>query len=209
MRWTYSIQNKMAAAALLGVVLVVMIGNNLAERSNSKKLQKDFISMYEDRLVVESYILQLSEHLHRVIHLIDQSQGQEPLTAADAKLWQEQIDELTCLYGATHLTMEEEAEFGRLKETLAEIAHCAVRQDWGKCKNTAEAALHSLTALSDIQVAEGASIKNRSVKIFNTGIFTSQFEMAVLIVVALLILALIFSSRSLRTLTREQHHHMN
>ena len=57
MKWTYPIPNKLGTSLLLMGVLVLVLFNNLSERSNSRQLKTAFESIYEDRLIAESYIL--------------------------------------------------------------------------------------------------------------------------------------------------------
>ena len=56
MKWAYSIQQKFKAAALLAIVFVLVLISNLSGRYQMHKLSDSFSSVYEDRLVVESYI---------------------------------------------------------------------------------------------------------------------------------------------------------
>ncbi len=209
MKWTYGIQHKMAAAALLAVVLLAVMSNNLSERNLSRKLRTEFISMYEDRLVVEGYILEMSELMHRIAGVAGNSDAALPYIQAEINAPMARLDELAELYAATKLTAEEEKEFNNLRLILANISRHALAGDLPGCKTAAAEALNSLNALSDIQIAEGAGIKNRSIKIFNSGLSTSQFEMALLIIVAVLIQALIFSSQTLNQATPTGGHHLN
>jgi hypothetical protein len=209
MRWTYAIKNKLIAATLLSIVLLVVLLNNLQERNNSRKLQDDFVSMFEDRLLVEQYILQLSEYMHQIIHTTAYEHSDATYRAKQINLLVTKMDTLTILYNATKLTKQEEIEFNQLKKTISGIKQQSLVYDKQVCNRLAQDALTSLTALSDIQISEGKNLKNHSERIFNAGFFTSKFEMAMLIIVAVLILALIFSSRTLRSYSTNQTQQLN
>jgi hypothetical protein len=209
MRWTYAIKNKLIAATLLSIVLLVVLLNNLQERNNSRKLQDDFVSLFEDRLLVEQYILQLSAYMHQIIQTTAYEHSDSTFRAQHINELVTKMDTLTILYKATKLTTQEEIEFNQLKKTIAEIKHQSIAFNEQECKLLAQDALTSLTALSDIQISEGKNLKNHSERIFNAGFFTSKFEMAMLIIVAVLILALIFSSRTLRTYSTNQTQQLN
>ena len=64
MKWTYTINQKMKIASLLGGVMMVIIISNVLISRNATAIQKSFSSVIKDRLIVESYIYQLSEQLY-------------------------------------------------------------------------------------------------------------------------------------------------
>lgn len=65
MKWAYSIQQKLKAALLLAVVCAVVLITNLLGRYHMGELGDSFSSVIKDRLVVESYIYMISDHLHQ------------------------------------------------------------------------------------------------------------------------------------------------
>jgi hypothetical protein len=209
MRWTYAIKNKMIAAALLSAVLVLVLLNNLMERNNSRMLQHDLESMFEDRLMVEQYILQLSAYVHQIIQTTTYEHSDADYRSGQLQELVAKMDTLTILYNATKLTKQEAIEFSHLKKTISGIKAQSQSYDEQACQQLAQEALASLSALSDIQIAEGHNLKNHSNRIFNAGFFSSKFEMALIIIVALLILALIFSSQTLYPYHSRQTQHLN
>ena len=66
MKWPYQIRGKLKISLLLTGLICLILINNLSERSQSRELQKVLDSMYQDRLIAESYILQLSDELHSI-----------------------------------------------------------------------------------------------------------------------------------------------
>lgn len=195
MKWTYSIKNKLAAAILLGVVLGLVMLNNLDERNNSARLQKAFTSLYEDRLVVEGYILTMSEELHDIITISETTAfGAETDKQARLSDIISDIHQVNTAYAKTQLTENEEMEFNSYKKTIHQLETEINAFRFEDGKSLAEGALASLRTLSKIQLQEAQRVKKNSDSIFNYEISSSQFEMAILIIIAVIIQALVFSS---------------
>ena len=86
MKWAFTIRQKAKAALILGVVFLMILGKNWYDERNVAKLGNSFASVYEDRLVVESYIYQLSDHLYQKKIMLDNCSNQENLPHLQAKL---------------------------------------------------------------------------------------------------------------------------
>ena len=187
----------MAAAALLGTVMALVILNNVSEQRNSDELNNAFSSMYEDRLIAESYLLNMSGRLHEV-NKITSASGQNagdlrkellPVIA--------QVNETIELYRKTKLTTQEEIEFAIFTGKIDQVSALVRAGNFERCRIITDEALTTLHVLSDIQVAEGSRLKDNSQRIFSSSISSSQFEIAILIIIGVIIQALVFSSRNL------------
>ncbi|HTF05328.1 MAG TPA: MCP four helix bundle domain-containing protein [Bacteroidia bacterium] len=197
MKWTFFVKHKMAAAALLGTVMALVILNNVSEQRNSDELNNAFSSMYEDRLIAESYLLNMSGRLHEV-NKITSASGQNagdlrkellPVIA--------QVNETIELYRKTKLTTQEEIEFAIFTGKIDQVSALVRAGNFERCRIITDEALTTLHVLSDIQVAEGSRLKDNSQRIFSSSISSSQFEIAILIIIGVIIQALVFSSRNL------------
>lgn len=222
MKWTYSIKNKITAAVLLATVMIVTLANNLVERSHFKQLDTSFASMYEDRMLVESYIFKLYENLHKRQALIMETEsGNGYQHLKDSFLISRtQRNQLIKKYAATYLTLDEEVEFDRLKGIIEnidkveaslvknEISIDQLKQLINNNNEITSKAFSSLSSLSSIQTSEAQNIREESEKIILGNISISQLEMAILVIIGLVIQALIFSSKTLRA-TAQQKHHLN
>jgi hypothetical protein len=197
MKWTFFIRHKMAASALLAIVIGVVLLNNLSEQRNSDDLNDAFSSLYEDRLMAESYLLAMYSNLHDVSELSETFRGNP--TAVRSKLSPviEEMNNTITLYRKTKLTLQEEKEFTAFTEKAAQVSACAASGNFDGCRTTADEALDKLAVLSDIQVTEGARLKDDSQRIFSSALTSSQFEIAILIIIGVIIQTLVFSSRSL------------
>lgn len=222
MKWTYSIKGKITAAILLAVILGLTMLTNLMERNRFKQLEASISSIYKDRLLVEGYIFHLYEDLKMER---DQLQALEdhPLdvpTQRAVEQYRADRDHLIASYEETYLTEEEEINFNQLKASLAiinrledEILHSSNPAISPELIDTydasTEAAFATLSVLSDIQTKEGASLKKESEKIIHGSVFTSHFELIVLFIIAFVIQALIFSSKTMRVGGQRQNAQLN
>lgn len=198
MKWTFSIKHKLAAACLLGMVIGLVLINNLSEQKNSDDLNDAFASMYEDRLMAESYILTMYGNLHDVNELSDTYRNNPTAVRTLLSPVITEMNKTIALYKKTKLTPQEEIEFNAFTGQAAAVTACASSGNFDGCKTTADEALRKLAVLSEIQVKEGAKLKDDSQRIYSSSLSSSQFEIVVLIVIGVLIQALVFSSRTLQ-----------
>ncbi len=196
MKWTYSIKNKLTASALMAVVLGLVLLNNIDERQNSDKLRDAFATIYEDRMVVEGYIFDLSENVHTIQSVIDNEEGSADIRESiEANI--AAIKSINDSYAKTYLTEKEEAEFKLFTAAVVEMEKSVNNGNLEECKRLSYESLGMLYSLSKIQLAEANKVKRSSDSILNYGKLSSQFEMAMLIVIAIIIQIMVFSSPNL------------
>lgn len=200
MKWTYGIQQKMTAAGILAVIMALILINNISERRRFKQLEKSISSIYQDRLLVESYIFKLYNNLQQQNDCL---LGEQP-QALDNQLSElkQEREKLLSLYAQTYLTSEEEDHFNALKTSLAKFDQTNINAT--KSETNLEAIEH-LNALSNIQTNEGASLWNKSESIILGSLTSSQFEMAIIICLGIIIQALVFASKSAKPKTIQKH----
>lgn len=202
MKWTYGIQQKMTAAAVLATVMALIIINNISERRRFQKLESSISSIYQDRLLVESYIFKLYNNLQNQNDYLQNNMGLD--ASAQLKALKAERDELVHLYSETYLTPDEELHFEALQKTLNKFD-----TNSGNRNLTNKEAIEHLNALSNIQTDEGTSLWSKSERLISGSQISSKFEMAIIICLGIIIQALIFSSRSLKPKTVIQKHHLN
>ncbi|MEX0966061.1 MAG: MCP four helix bundle domain-containing protein [Bacteroidia bacterium] len=200
MKWIYSRKQKLIIAVTLIVVLAMAVWSNLSERNKLEKLNHSFVSIYEDRLLVESYIYKLSELLHKKEAIINSNSGNSRSTKKELHKLDNEINDLIAQYEVTFLTTAEAIYFQRLKDILddgkkAESNGGSLRAEEQK---KIRSSLLILSKLSDIQVAEGARIKDESKKLMLGSAVSSQFDMALLIIIGLALQGLLLASQSLK-----------
>ena len=64
-------KRKISGFLIIGALLVLLYGKNLLERQSFRAVSGTLSNVYEDRLLVESYIFQISEKLFKIQRLVD------------------------------------------------------------------------------------------------------------------------------------------
>jgi hypothetical protein len=209
MKWAYSIEQKMKAAMALTVIFVFLFIKNVSDKRHFNELGDSFSAVYEDRLLAESYIYELSNHLSRKKLLVDDCSTKEDLIQITDKIkaHNSSIQTLIDAYDKTRLTPTEEVLFKDFKKKIAnslalEQKHI-YQSDFGNAENARQVldeafygVLNTLNHLSNIQITEGAKLNKTSQKIVLGSTSDNQFELTLLIVLGTVILTLIFTSRS-------------
>jgi len=216
MKWLYVIQQKAKVAFLLAIVLIGVFIKNVIDRNNFSELGDSFNSVYNDRLLVESYIYQMAEHLYQKQILIDQCSHRGDMDQLRSAIRQHNvaINHLIQQYGKTKLTSQELACFESFKKNVTDLTQLEDRfltSPFGS--NASQSSLDrqflsaatNLDQLSAIQVAEGKSMTDQSKKIVAGSSALTQFELAMIIVIGLIIQALIFASNSFYPKTYQNH----
>jgi hypothetical protein len=196
MRWTFRVKNKLKISLMMFGVMGVVLLVNLKNGYDSVELRKAFVSIYDDRLVVGGYILKMSEQLHGINEILDNQeiQDEEKFSRAEAVL--KDIGYLNKLYQGTVLTEKESEYFIHFTSLTNRITQQLENREYWLIRGSIAEALGDLQLLSEIQLTEGEKIMSQTDKLLHLGSLTSQFELAVLIIVGLMIQVLLFASRS-------------
>ncbi|MBA9079389.1 MCP four helix bundle domain-containing protein [Rufibacter quisquiliarum] len=207
MKWAYSIKQKTKAALLLAVVMVLVIAKNMMDSRHVSQLGDSFSSVYEDRLLVESYIFQLSGHLYQKKMTVDNcsSQGNTSGLREKISIHNAAITTLLHAYAKTKLTPAEAQCFEKFKQNMAaikqlELSYLAAPSG-GLAKRQMDAqyslAAGNLEQLSGIQVSEGKALSDQTKRIIAGSALLTQFELGVLICLGLMIIAIVLASKSM------------
>lgn len=209
MEWMYNLKSKMTVALLLLTVLGLVIVINFSERNNSTKINNAISSIYEDRLVVESYIFQYVHHFQNVT---DIAENPEHTTAQKHELIAtplSKINGLNELYWKTKLTDEEKSSFTKFADLCKKISESSSSSDFIMTKQLAKDAIHILHDLSSIQVSEAKLQMENVNSLYNFSTLSSHFEVAILIIIALIIQALVFSSKAINSIKAPKQFNLN
>ncbi|WP_421798918.1 MCP four helix bundle domain-containing protein [Haliscomenobacter sp.] len=213
MKWTYGIRQKAAASVLLAVVLGLVMLNNLVERNQIRRLDKSFSSMYEDRLLAESYLFQLYDQLQQKNELFQASlQAKHPdIQQFDIDQHQKKLNAIIDKFEKTQLTKEEADKYQRFKTILADMSaidaqvmdqteqHSEIQSNLiERSEASTTKAFAVLAELSEIQTTEGQVLRSQSKRIMLGNLSASYFEMAILVIIALLIQGLVLSTKTLQ-----------
>lgn len=217
MKWIYRIQQKAQVAFLLAIILMGILVKNVMERNNVSELGDSFSSVYEDRLLVESYIYQLSDHLYQKKLIFDNCKvdGNTIAYKNQIEKHNEDISKLIHEYEKTKFTEKESTFFSSFKNSIRKMTFLetqflmsASASANPELDNQFKIAAADLQHLSNIQIAEGKMLTDQSKKIVAGSIVLTQFEFGMIIIIGLIIQALIFASQSL-TPKVTQNHNLN
>jgi hypothetical protein len=175
-------------------------------------LGDSFISVYEDRLVVEGYIFSISENLFRIKMLINHCQLESDYSKVieEISAYENKILETLDTFEKTHLTVQEEQflfDFRNIISSNLRIADynllysesTGINESQVKEYNRfIERAVTDLEKLSKIQLDEGKKLAVNSEKVVNRSRIWAQFEVAALVILLVLIYLLIYTSRRVK-----------
>ena len=199
-------KRKISAFLIIGMLLVLLYGKNLLERQSFRSISGTFTEVYEDRLLVESYIFQISESLFLIQKLVDHcninydySKVIEEISSEEQK-----IAELIVEFEATQLTEEEANHLEDFKNILAKelsIKSYQLLYNDSSGINVAQVKVYDekiaraqkdLEKLSAIQLTEGERLVAKAKKLINRSQIWSQFELALLFILVVVIYVYIF-----------------
>jgi hypothetical protein len=217
MKWAYSVQQKTKVVFWSTIILVLVFAKNWIDNNNVATLDHSFTTVYDDRLVVESYIFLLSDHLYQKKISISSCSGSNvsQKIVTEINYHNEAIAALIKDFEGTKLTTTESFYFKHLKEILQQIrsletslitadSQLSNANNSDELQRRFEIAMMDLNQLSKIQLAEGKVLKDKSKQIAAGSTLLTQFELTIIVGIALLIQILIFSSKSTIPLAPQQ-----
>jgi hypothetical protein len=196
MKWTYSIKNKTAASGALFTLCMLVLFSNYTDQRHTNNVKNSISTLYEDRLVVEDYILKMTIDIYEIKQALH-SAGQHNEPPADRiSALLAQIDGLSKAYLKTKLTKTEDVTFAALLSTLNEFKSPASQAGQERL-DLANNALLLLNKLSAIQLEESKLIMTRAENLYRSGKAASQFAFAITIIILVVLQALVFTSKTL------------
>lgn len=183
-------------AMLLLIVIGLVVLTNMGERRNAVKINNAVTSMYEDRLIVEGYIFELSQQLGYLERVTEEKTVPENTRSITAIL--SSVSTISGLYLKTQLTQEEETNFERFRLICTEISRHAGKRDFTKIRPLITDANDVLKKLSLIQLNEARLKMDDVTSLSSFSTIISHCEFAILILIAIVAQALIFSSPIIR-----------
>lgn len=199
-------KRKISAFLIIGVLLVLLYGKNLLERQSFRAVSSTLSDVYEDRLLVESYIFQISEKLFTIQKLVDHCTLNFDYSKAVLEISKEEqeILKLVAAFEATQLTEQEAtllADFKRIIEKDLSIKNYQLLYNDSSGVNEAQVkgydqkiarAQQDLEKLSAIQLEEGSKLVSKAKILINRSQIWAQFELALLLIFILVIYIYIF-----------------
>lgn len=210
MKWAHNIRRKIRTGLLLAAIFVLLFLKNSMDSKNVAELGASFSSVYEDRLLVESYIYRMSDHLFRKKIMLDSVTNSRSALAIKSAIsrYNDTIQSIIRAYEETVLTEMEKIHFSDFKENVRSLtelesdyfqsAEQGIQDEQTKALldkqfNEASGNLHHL---SGIQLSEGKLLNDYSKKIVAGSTVLAKFEIGILIAIGLMIIVLVFESTS-------------
>lgn len=196
MKWTYSVENKsVASVALLSLCLLVLFSNYL-DRDHTSNMKNSITTLYEDRLVAETYILRMTNDIYQIKEILNGSGSNFTTEGNRIGELLSDIHPISDAYRNTKLTAKEDLKFTELSKIISEFETSLSKGIALDVENTNEA-LALLNELSAIQMDESKLIMNQAETLFFSTKVSTQFAFAVIIVILLVLQALVFTSKTL------------
>ena len=199
-------KRKISGFLIIGVLVVLLYGKNLLERQSFRTVSSTLSDVYEDRLLVESYIFQISEKLFTIQKLVDHCTINFDYSKAVLEISKEEqeILKLVAAFEATQL-IEQEAtlltDFKRIIEKDLSIKSYQLLYNDSSGVNEAQVKVYDqkiaraqqdLEKLSAIQLEEGGKLVSKAKTLINRSQIWAQFELALLLIFILVIYIYIF-----------------
>lgn len=190
----------------ISLLLSLLYGKNLIERGSFRSISGTFTEVYDDRLLVESYIFQISEKLFRIQKLIDHCDINHDYSKVVEEISVEEkaILTLVAAFEATRLTEPEAvllSDFKRIVEKDLSIKASQLLYSEASGINKEQVKIYDqkiaraqqdLVNLSKIQLEEGKKLVTKAKTLINRSQIWAQFELALLISLVLVIYIFIF-----------------
>lgn len=198
-------RNKIKTTTLIFSVLCLILLTNLQERMMIKRLNDTVTSIYEDRVVVGNYILQLSNYIEEII----QSLKSNPSNNSYLINLLSKIDSINIAYDKTYLTEKEKINFIQFTQISEEMKKSIENGNFTDALNNGLQAENILRVLSSIQVEEGKDKLDEVLAMTNTRSILSYLEIVIIIVISILIQKIILSTKPLIIKKTENDHNLN
>ncbi|MEB2781140.1 MCP four helix bundle domain-containing protein [Algoriphagus sp. C2-6-M1] len=204
-------RKKLTALVIIGLLMLLFYGKNLTERQAFRDISSTFAEVYNDRLVVEGYIFRISENLFKIQKLVDHCNINYDYSKVvdEIATHEKNILGIVSDFEQTNLTQNEEqylADFRGIVENDLQIKSYSLLYSDSSGVNMNQVKLYDqkiskaqqdLDNLSKIQLEEGEKLINKANIIINRSQIWSQFEVALLIILALALYFLLFRNKKL------------
>jgi hypothetical protein len=199
-------KRKISGFLIIGALVVMLYGKNLLERQSFRAVSSTLSEVYEERLLMESYIFQISEKLFTIQKLVDHCTLNYDYSKVVAEISKEEqaILKLLEAFEATQLTEQETTlltDFRRIIEKDLSIKSYQLLYNDSSGVNEAQVKVYDqkiaraqqdLEKLSAIQLEEGGKLVSKAKTLINRSQIWAQFELALLLIFVLVIYIYIF-----------------
>jgi len=191
----------MAASGALFTLCVLVLFSNYQDQEHTDNVKNSISTLYEDRLVVEYYILKMTVDIYEIKQALNSTEQGHGNSAHQIAASLSHIDGLSNAYRKTKFTKTEDEKFAILLKTLNEF-ESSTSQDVVYKLQVANEALVLLHELSAIQLEESKLIMKHAEDLYISGKAASQFAFVITIIILIVLQALVFTSKTLSSTTQ-------
>ncbi|MEX1190804.1 MAG: MCP four helix bundle domain-containing protein [Brumimicrobium sp.] len=174
------------------IILLLILGTNLIDRSNFIRVKKSLISIYEDRLIPSEILYNISDELHHIKSNLLTSNSS--IQSDDIQNRIDILDSLIIKFDETSLVRKENELFSRFQLKLNAIDERFNQSNLNE-KNIIieqiDKSLIDVKQLNKIQISEGKKQLKKGERAVKSIEFYTEIEIYMLIALSILILVLI------------------
>jgi hypothetical protein len=190
----YNFRQKFNLALALLAVFFLILATNLVDRRHFETAQEALTSLYEDRVVAQHYIFEISTIVYQKEQQFIENNTNKWSVENDAR-----IEELIEQFAGTKLTTSERRQFESLKEHLTTLERIETKYRENSINNNTQVIpeifkhiKNDLNDLAETQILESKSKMFLAQKSLNTTNLLSNLELGLLIIVGIAIQFVIF-----------------
>lgn len=190
----YNFRQKFNLALALLAVFFLILATNLVDRRHFETAQEALTSVYEDRVVAQHYIFEISTIVYQKEQQFIENNTNKWSVENDAR-----IEELMEKFAGTKLTTSERRQFESLKEHLTTLERIELKYRENSINNNTNVIpeifkhiKNDLNDLAETQILESKSKMFLAQKSLNTTNLLSNLELGLLIIVGIAIQFVIF-----------------
>ena len=199
-------RRKIRAIVIISILLLMLYAKNLTERQSFQSISNAFTEVYNDRLVVESYIFRISEKLFNIQKLVDHCNIDYDYSKVINEIAEREgeILDIVVEFESTKLTEDEEnylVDFKKIIQSDLNIKSFDLLYSDSSGVNIQQVkqydqiiskAQRDLDNLSKIQLEEGEKLISKTKVLINRSQIWAQFEVALLIILVVVMFLLLF-----------------
>ena len=194
MHWIQSVKNKLVASIILLTLCVLVLLSNYLDRIHSENIKHSISTLYEDRLLVEEYILKMTHDVYKIReHIIENkhlNKNDNTITSLSKKFHVTYID-----YSKTKLTDLEKLTLNKLDLNFKEFKEALDNEQTNLLQHT-NVILNTLNTLSKIQLDESLVVMKQVESQYAVIKTSSQFVFGIVILILIVLQILVFSGKA-------------
>ncbi len=194
MKWTYSIKNKFGASIVLLALCLLVLLSNYLDRLHTENVKNSISTMYEDRLLVEEYILKMTRDIYQIREILNGDDADQKTN--NIKTLTGSINNTYDTFIKTRLTKNEKSTADELIAQINGFEQTVLLDSTAALVFTSQI-LSSLDRLSNIQLNESKLIMKQVEAQYATIKASSQFAFAIIIIILIVLQIMVFSGESL------------